>query len=101
ASSRGSRLRVPSHDPIACALKGCAPVGCGAEVNELGQEQGEFAFGEELRRSVFQVEERKWLAPIAPATKQPVAQLVADRALAEAFLCQPFDHAALGLRRGE
>ena len=91
-------LGVGGREPVGRARQRRLEAAVRLEVVELGQPHRQLGLGHELHLPVVGVDHRERLAPVALPAEQPVAQLVGDRALADAVLLEPRGHLVLGLR---
>src|SRR5204863_9516822 len=101
AAGRLPRLRILRLQPLPRARERRLTVARGPVLVDLRQHDGKLIFRPQLHRAVAELDGGKGLAPVALARKEPVAQAIADRALAQAALLQPRDDFLLRVRHVE
>ena len=88
-------------DPVGVAGQRGLAVGARLKVGDVGQRQGQAAFGQGLPAALLALDHGDGFAPVALAAEHPVAQLVVDLILALAVAFQPLDHLFLGVGDGQ
>ena len=88
-------------DPVGVAGQRGLAVGARLKVGDVGQRQGQAAFGQGLPAALLALDHGDGFAPVALTAEHPVAQLVVDLILALAAALQPLDHLFLGVGDGQ